>query len=115
MPVTNRQGPKYFFTPHSVAYRNNYEAIDFTKKENIIMENKVNPVATEVVAPKRGKGRPKGSKNKPKDPNAPPKVKKNKKSADESNDGGLPVLRAVVGTAIPSTVVEDDTQPRDEE
>jgi hypothetical protein len=63
------------------------------------------PVVTPVATAKRGRGRPKGSKNKPKDPNAPAKVKK-EKVVETPAPVGAAFIAPVAFVAADNEVVE---------
>lgn len=77
----------------------------------IIAEILAQPSATEEPAPvKRPRGRPKGSKNKPKDPNAPVKPKKAKAKAEESPaPSNATIVKPVAKVFVPEDdIVESD-------
>jgi len=69
MPFTQRQNPKYFCPSPTVNWYSNYDKV-FGKKKTVkpkVTKTKVKaPAAADVTVTKK-KGRPKGSKNKPKD------------------------------------------------
>ena len=69
------------------------------KRKRPVVAKEVKEVVKEVVVEKRGRGRPPGSKNKPKDPNAPVPVKRGRgRPAGSKNKPKAPVAPVVSET-----------------
>lgn len=84
--------------------------------ENTNVETQVAVAAPVAETPvKRGRGRPKGSKNKPKDPNAPVKERKTKKVVADVPAPAVEVAAPVTAfIAGDDEVVEADPAPVEE-